>query len=102
MLYRSLVLDTVAPPDGQGHFVPGVEFPQWRVPVEVDPESIYPKGLTNFLFDRLEDPAQTHNLWHEKPGERGHMLALARDLISAEGTPPEQYERLDLHARPDP
>lgn len=98
MLYKSLLLDTVAPPAGYGNYLPGVELPQWQVPVEIGPERINPEGLENFLFDRVEDPAQEHNLWDENPEERRRMLDLVRDLISAEGTPPEQYERLGLPA----
>ncbi|MGH3147998.1 MAG: sulfatase/phosphatase domain-containing protein [Rubrobacter sp.] len=87
MLYKSLVLDTVAPPDGQGRFIPGVELPQWRVPVRVGPEKVNPGGLTDFLFDRAEDPGQKRNLWDHAPQERQRMLDLTRAVISEEGTP---------------
>ncbi len=78
---------------------PGVELPQWRVPVGVGAERIMPLGLEDFLFDRAEDPAQERVLWDERPEQRARMLGPARDLISAEGASPEQYERLGLQVR---
>ena len=94
MIFRSLIVDSVAPAEGQGYFIPGVGLPQWQVPVEVKPLS-----RENFLFHRSEDPEQRKNLWEWEPNKRSWMLEVTRDLLEREGTPPEQYERLGISVR---
>jgi hypothetical protein len=94
MLFRSLIVDSVAPAESQGYFIPGVGLPQWQVPVDVKPLS-----RENFLFHRSEDPEQRENLWGREPNKRSWMLEVTRDLLGEEGAPPEQYERLGIGAR---
>lgn len=91
MIYRSLHWNTVSQPTSQGHFIPGVELPQWQVPVDVAPRS-----RTNFLFNRREDPSQSENLWDSEPRQRARMLDVLHDLLRQEGAPREQYSRLGL------
>jgi hypothetical protein len=91
LLYESLVLDGVEVPAESGHFLPGVAYPQWRIPVSQEPLS-----REDFLFNRLEDPAQERNLWASEPAQRDRMLDLLRGLIADEGAPPEQARRLGL------
>jgi arylsulfatase A-like enzyme len=99
MLFRSLVIDSVAEPANSGHFILGVELPQWQVPITSRPKS----GMLsreNFLFHRSEDPNQTANLWESEPRQRQRMLDLLRDLMEIEGSPPEQYVRLGIGSSP--
>jgi arylsulfatase A-like enzyme len=96
--YSSLLVESrdgkgVGLPVEQGHFVPGVPLPQWRIPAEVRPRS-----REDFLFHRPTDPAQERNLWDDEPAQRGRMLELLRALVESEGAPPEQFERLGLQA----
>lgn len=91
LLYESLVVENVAAPTGQGRFLPGVELPQWQVPVTQEPLS-----GEDFLFDRAADPGQTRNLWESEPAVRERLLGLLRSLIEGEGAPAEQLRRLGL------
>jgi hypothetical protein len=94
-IYRSIdAADEPDPPVGQGYFIPGVRYPQWKIPTRYRVLS-----REDFLFHRAADPGQTRNLWVEAPDQRRRMLGVLRDLLAAEGTPPEQYTRLGL--RPD-
>ena len=93
MIFKSMDVDSVALPTGQGHYVPGADLPQWRVPVEVKPLS-----QENFLFNRAEDPTQRKNLWTSEPQQRRRMLGMLRDLLAEEGAPEEQYVRLGLES----
>lgn len=91
LLVKSLVVRTLEVPVGEGRFVPGVDWPQWQVPVTREPLS-----RENFLFHRPSDPGQERNLWHDEPTERERMLGVLRNLIEQEGAPPEQWSRLGL------
>ncbi len=93
MIFKSLQIKTVSSPNGHGYFIPNVELPQWRVPVNVRPRS-----QDNFLFNRKEDPEQSRNLWSEEPNQRERMLEIVRELLAQEGAPPEQHLRLGLKA----
>ncbi|MBF8186142.1 sulfatase [Nonomuraea sp. K274] len=95
-LYRSLHLDGAVPPQGAGYFMPGVGLPQWRVPV-----GIRPRERASMLFNRSEDPGQTADRWDDAPAVRARVLDSLRAAMSAEGCPPEQYERLGLGTAPD-
>jgi len=92
MIFRSQDVDSIASPERPGHFIPGVDLMQWRIPVHIAPLS-----RENFLFDRHEDPAQAHNLWRERPAVRNRMLHMLRELLLQIGTPDEQFGRLGLH-----
>jgi arylsulfatase A-like enzyme len=89
----SLVADSVRRPVGQGYFIPGVELPQWRIPVAAGTDFVRAPDL---LFNQAEDPGQEHNLWDQDPPARRRMLGLLRDLLAEEGAPHEQFERLGL------
>lgn len=91
LLFKSLTADTLVLPVDHGLFIPGVKFPQWKVPVRNRPRS-----RENCLFNRTDDPAQSRNRWEDEQRQRARMLDLLHGLLAAEGTPPEQYERLGL------
>ncbi|HEX7083753.1 MAG TPA: sulfatase [Gaiellaceae bacterium] len=91
LYFRSNEVVSAEPPAGEGTFLPGVEVPQWRIPVTREPLS-----REDFLFHRPSDPAQERNLWQSEPAQRERMLALLRGLIDTEGAPPEQLARLGL------
>ena len=91
LLFESLVHEGVQVPDGQGRFLPGVELPQWRIPVTHEPRS-----REDFLFNRSDDPGQTRNLWAQEPAQRRRMLEALRGLVEQEGAPEEQLRRLGL------
>ena len=93
MIFKSMDVDSVASPTGQGYYLPGTDLPQWQVPVEVEPLS-----QENFLFNRAEDPKQNENIWASEPQQRRRMLKLLRDLLTEEGVPEEQYVRLGLQS----
>jgi hypothetical protein len=95
-IFKSQDADSAVPAAGNGYFIPGVGVQQWQVPV-----SIRPLSTENFLFNRIEDPRQERNLWDKSPEQRERMLGLLRDLLSAEGSPQEQYERLGLSTHPE-
>lgn len=89
--YRSLTEDTSRPPDDQGEFLQGVDVPLWKIPVEVSL-----RARTDALYDRINDPGQTRNLWDERPDERDRLLESMRERLRADGAPPEQFRRLGL------
>jgi arylsulfatase A-like enzyme len=82
---------SLSEPVDQGYFIPGASLPQWKMPVEIRPLS-----TTDFLFNRVIDPGQEHNLWEEELEQRERMLNVMRRLLDEEGAPPEQYVRLGL------
>jgi hypothetical protein len=90
-LVESLVVDGLAIPDGHGTFLPGVAYPQWRIPAEIRALS-----KENFLFHRPRDPGQGRSLWDSEPEQREQMLEVLRAVVEAEGAPPEQVTRLGL------
>lgn len=95
--FRSLTYDNLAPPVGSGHFIPGVELPQWQVPLHDRPAiTTGMHSSENFLFNRREDPDQKTNLWDQEPAQRERMMGVMRDLMALEGAPLEQYERLAI------
>lgn len=95
--FRSLTYDNLAPPVGAGHFIPGVELAQWQVPLHGRRAiTTGMHSMENLLYNRREDPGQTHNLWNEQTVQRERMLDVMRDLMTSEGAPLEQYERLGI------
>jgi len=98
MIFKSLIVNSVASPTGHGHYVPYVDLEQWQVPVKIDSTTVARLGQENFLFNRSEDPGQSRNLWNEEPSQRKRMVELARGLMVQEGAPSEQYERLGLES----
>jgi arylsulfatase A-like enzyme len=91
LLQRSLEVAELEEPVGQGLFIPGVRFPQWRLPVRREPLS-----REDFLFNRVADPGQERNLWDAEPEQRRRMLRLLHRLVEREGAPDEQLARLGL------
>jgi Arylsulfatase A and related enzymes len=94
-VYRSQVAETDVAPVGQGRFLPGVDLPQWRIPVT---RMQLPLGRPDLLFHRAEDPLQERDLWDAEPGKRREMLDKLRALLDEEGCPEEGYVRLGLSA----
>jgi hypothetical protein len=75
-----------------GHFLPGVELPQWKVPAQT---RVVP--TENMLFNRIEDPGQECSRWDDAPAARGRLQELMWALIEEQGgCPPEQIARLGL------
>ncbi|MDJ0612196.1 MAG: sulfatase [Rhizobiaceae bacterium] len=79
-------------PIDQGYFDPSVRLPLWKTPITIDPRT-----YENFLFNRKDDPKQENNLWEDEPEQRERLLKLLIDLITEEGAPPEQLDRLGLN-----
>jgi len=73
-----------------GQFMPGVDGPVWKIPVQGEPP--YPE----LLFDRRNDPDQQVNLVHEKPEVVNMMREKLANLMREQGVPEEQYARLKL------
>ncbi len=92
LMFRSLIAesDEVMPVDS-GQYIPGVAVPQWKIPI-----SFRLVSEENFLFHRAEDPGQTQNLWDTAPEQRQRMENVVREIMHAEGAPPEQFERLGI------
>ncbi|MHA1149781.1 MAG: sulfatase [Promethearchaeota archaeon] len=84
-----------------GKFIPGVEIPQWKIPV---PAMFFSGSLTvaeqkrNYLFNRKKDPLFQNNL--VKSPEFGElekqMIEKMIRVMEKEGCPPEQFVRLRL------
>ena len=91
--YKSLLARSIGEPVESGRFIPGVDAPQWKFPVEM---LMRPRTTENFLYNRLEDPRQRTNLWASHAPERARLLKRLREMLDAEGCPPEQYTRLGL------
>ncbi len=91
LLSKSLVHAGLEVPVASGRFLPGIDYPQWRIPVRHELRS-----REDFLFDRRSDPGQRRNLWTQEPAQRRRLLELLRALIEEEGAPPEQLVRLGL------
>lgn len=106
MIFSSMMVSQINPPDDSGHFIPGCALPQWKTPVRdrghacmnATPRGLVGQKVGDLLFHRTKDPAQLNNRWADAVEERNRMLALMRSLMAAEGAPPEQYERLGLKA----
>lgn len=91
-IFQSLVSgEAPRQPIDQGHFIPHIEFPQWKIPIKMNPMT-----HEHYLFDMNNDPQQQHNLYTKNTQERKIMLDLLHHLITEEGAPPEQYRRLGL------
>lgn len=91
MIFRSLTADHVRSPTGQGHFIPAVELPQWKIPIELEP-----LDLEDRLYHRVEDPWMRNNLWHDASDQRRRMLRRLAAILEEEGAPPEQFTRLGV------
>ena len=84
-----------------GFFIPGVVFPQWKVPIPSAFLSamVDSKGQKqNYLFNRKEDPNFQNNLADNEDYKEleQNMIQKMRDILKKEGCPPEQFERLML------
>ena len=100
MINRPLIVDNPVdgrvgrmpdPPVDQGRFDPTIPLPLWKMQITIDPRT-----NENFLFHRSRDPGQTINLWDKDTAERDRLLALMHRMITDEGAPPEQFDRLGL------
>ncbi|WP_375451679.1 sulfatase [uncultured Devosia sp.] len=98
--YSSMVPTTIMAPDqaeGQGHFIPNVAMPQWKIPFTADrPTDRRPLDSEPLLYNRAKDPGQRDNLWATEPAQRDRMLHLMRDTLAAHGAPAELFARLGL------
>lgn len=98
--YSTMVPTTIAPQDkavSHGFFIPGVEMPQWQIPVSPDgPGDRRALDSEPLLYDRRADPGQQNNLWGLAPDQQARMLRLLRDTLAGYGAPPELFARLRL------
>ncbi|MCC7447884.1 MAG: sulfatase [Anaerolineae bacterium] len=91
LLFQSLLTDSINQPVASGFFIPGVPYPQWKIPIRFGILS-----REDFLFNRREDPSQDNNRWQDEPAQRQRMLDMLHTLMAAEHAPAEQYVRLGL------
>ena len=84
-----------------GFFIPGVVFPQWKIPIP----SVFFSAMVdskeqkqNYLFNRKEDPNFQNNLADNEDYKEleQNMNQKMREILKKEGCPPEQFERLML------
>lgn len=98
--YSSMVPATIIPPDqpvGQGHFIPGVDMLQWKIPFTEDkPKDRRPLDSESLLYNRLADPGQRDNLWSSRPDQAGRMKKLMGETLASVGAPQELFARLGL------
>ncbi|MHA1335029.1 MAG: hypothetical protein ACTSPW_04675, partial [Promethearchaeota archaeon] len=84
-----------------GHYIPGVKFPQWKIPT---PSMFFGGTLTiaeqkrNYLFDRKKDPKFQHNLVKTEEGKEIEKMMIQKliEVMKKEKAPPEQFKRLRL------
>jgi arylsulfatase A-like enzyme len=72
-----------------GHYVPGVEIPQWRIPADVH---VSP----NYLWNRSEFSLTPENHYAHEPQRVNQMQDLLRQALDDCAAPPETLERLGL------
>lgn len=89
LFWYSTTAQKVSPEMTSGHFIPGVEIPQWRVPAEG-------AQFPSFLWRRQPFTTTPENLLEQKPEIVREMRQRLRRELSANVCPPEQLERLDL------
>lgn len=79
-----------ASPDmSSGHFIPGVELPQWRVPAQ-------PQVRPDYLWSREEFSLTPRNLHAQEPAQVRRMQELLRAGLAECQAPPETLARLGL------
>jgi arylsulfatase A-like enzyme len=72
-----------------GHFLPGVDVPQWRVPARAFPHP-------NTLWSREAFTLTPANRYAQEPGQVQHMQDLLWQGLTDSGAPPETWQRLGL------
>ena len=85
--YSSTMLKP-SPDATSGKFIPGVDCPVWKMPVDSQPV------VPELLFDRVNDPTQEKDLSSSECGTVKKMREVLKSLMDGEGVPPEQYKRL--------
>jgi hypothetical protein len=95
-----MVPTTILPgdiPSEHGHFIPGVDLPQWKIPISPDgPGDRRALDSEPLLYHRPSDPMQRHNVVAEQPEQFERMRTLMRDTLASYGAPTELYRRLSL------
>ncbi|MCL5972577.1 MAG: hypothetical protein M1499_08470 [Firmicutes bacterium] len=76
-----------------GPYLPGIDWPVWRIPWVID--GLQQSGET-FLYQRTDPMFQERNLCGSNVMVHRKMSNMMKDLMSEEGTPPEQFSRLGL------
>ncbi|AWN23124.1 sulfatase [Deinococcus irradiatisoli] len=79
-----------------GHFIPGVDTPQWRMPVRSGDVLGLSAPREDLLYHTARDPEQGINLAASQPDERRRLEEQLRQHMQALGVPDEQYARLRL------
>ena len=79
----------VSPDMVSGKFIPGVEIPQWRVPVTG-------ADCPSFLWRRHPFSLTPRNVIDEEPDALRQMKERLRDALAALPAPPELLHRLDI------
>lgn len=72
-----------------GYFIPGVELPQWKIPVNVAA-----RDTRDYLFDREGKQGGVRPI--EEPAQADRLKRLLKRELDDEGCPPEQLTRLGL------
>ena len=78
-----------APDMTSGHFIPGVEVPQWRIPAQ-------PRVCPDYLWRRDEFTLTPRNLHAQEPTRVRRMQELLRAGLAECEAPPETLARLGL------
>ncbi len=86
--YSTTGLNT-SPDMTSGHFIPGVELPQWRVPAR-------PVDCPDYLWSREEFTLTPRNLHAQEPARVRRMQELLRAGLAECEAPPETLARLGL------
>lgn len=98
--YSTMIPTTIEPQDkpvDHGRYIPGIDMPQWKIPITPDgPGDRRNLDSQPLLFNRRNDPGQTHDLWQDRLEERERMLHLMRQVIEGYGAPAELFQRLGL------
>ena len=101
--YSTMVPTTIDPKDTaieHSLYIPGVEMPQWKLPVTLDgPQDRRAMDSEPFLYHRKSDPGQQHDVWNTEIEHRARMELILTEKLKSYGAPPELFGRLGLAAR---
>lgn len=81
----------VSPEMTSGRFIPGIDIPQWRVPVPGC-------DLPSFLWRRKPFSLTPENRIDQEPAVVGQLRVLLRECLTTAGCPPETFKRLNLES----
>lgn len=79
-----------------GHFIPGIETPVWRLPLQSDVARYQSTPRDDLLFHNPSDAEQTQNLAAARPAVVGQLETILREHMRSAGAPEEQFRRSGL------